>query len=439
MEEKASCCYIDTNTFLHYRMFTEIDWCKELESSHVTLVVCSAVLRELDKKKFSDPDTKVRDRAKKVISKLSEVGKGNLHAQVKADVELLFITKEPVIDWNAEGLSQDINDDRIIATILSDESTKPNVTLVTSDLGMKLKAQSKGFRCHTLPDTLRLVEKKSPAQEENVKLRERLSRLENSLPKPVLRLSSEGGMLQDFGRIPLKKITALSKEEIESQLDRIRKELQYSPPALPHTNNAFFLPFCEVSKDQVDRYNKEVDEYIKQMPEYLKGEWEHREFSSRTLTLHLVLVNEGNSPADDIDIFMYFPDGLILRSEFPKGPKPPAKPEPPKTTAEMIASFRNMNYSPDLFGGILVPPRFNRIPMPDVPKGPFIKKTNSYEVKYHVPKLKHGLQTELDPVYVIFPSMDAAHSFNINYSILAANVPEEVTGQIHIIVDKEDT
>ena len=41
----------DTNIFLHYDVLS-VDWCKELESNEVEIIVCSTVVRELDKKKL---------------------------------------------------------------------------------------------------------------------------------------------------------------------------------------------------------------------------------------------------------------------------------------------------------------------------------------------------------------------------------------------------
>jgi len=69
MNKYDSYCFIDTNTFLHYRMFTEIEWSKLINSNSVLLIVCPDVLRELDQKKFSENDINIRNMARKVISK----------------------------------------------------------------------------------------------------------------------------------------------------------------------------------------------------------------------------------------------------------------------------------------------------------------------------------------------------------------------------------
>jgi hypothetical protein len=51
--------------------------------------------------------------------------------------------------------------------------------------------------------------------------------------------------------------------------------------------------------------------------------------------------------------------------------------------------------------------------------------------------LKHKLKEPAEPLYVVFESFQDAHSFHIDYRILAANVPEEISGQLHIAIRKE--
>ena len=52
MSQKALCCILDTNTLLHYQLFTEIDWCAELNKKPITLILCSSVISDIDKKNF---------------------------------------------------------------------------------------------------------------------------------------------------------------------------------------------------------------------------------------------------------------------------------------------------------------------------------------------------------------------------------------------------
>ena len=426
-------CYIDTNTFLHYQMFTDIDWCDELGTSDVVLVVCPAVVRELDKKKL-DPDSKIREQARRVISKLSKIGKPNEECQIKPRVQLLLLSREPKIDWGLEGLGLDILDDRIIASILMEKDAQGIVLVITGDLGLRLKAQAKGIPWRTLPDSLLLSITKSPLELENTRLKERLSRLENRLPELRLFLQSDANN-ETLARFTLKKPPPITPSDIEIEISRIRKQCAFVPPAGPSDAAAFFLRgYFGISHADVDAYNNEVEAYLAQMPEYLKKKWAYKELLSRLIKLSFILVNEGNEPAEDIDIFLHFPDGFELydKDGFPKGPAAPDKPSPPKSMIEKWQDIGKFQF-PDLIHPFPSPMAGYNLRQ-DTPKGPFIKKTNSYEVKYSVPKLKHGLEMHLDPVYAIFPSIDEASSFHISYSIIAGNVPDEIKGELHIVV-----
>ena len=61
--------FLDTNTFLHFQWFDEIDWPKIHSSNSVTLVLAPVILSELDEKKY-EASPRVRERAKSVIKRL---------------------------------------------------------------------------------------------------------------------------------------------------------------------------------------------------------------------------------------------------------------------------------------------------------------------------------------------------------------------------------
>jgi rRNA-processing protein FCF1 len=425
-------CYLDTNTFLHYQLFTEVDWCEELKSSCVVLIVCSAVLSELDKKKFSDSDSRIRNRAKKVISKLSEIASQN---EVRTNVQLLFLTNEPKIQWEHEGLDPGIIDDRIIGTILSEEGTKRGAVLMTADLGLRLKAQARGIQCHTLSEQM-MLPTKTPEEEEIGKLRERLQRFEHRLPKLSLKLLSQG-KIADFAEFSLKKLAPLTQADIEAEVAKIRNQQQKFVPPSRGVGAVLASLSAGFPQSEIDRYNKEIEEYAKQVRDYLKGKWVHRELLSRTLRLRFALVNNGSSPGEDIDIFLHFPDGfkLVDNEGLPKGPTAPQQPTPPRTMIEMFQDMGRLNipYLPRISPSVINPHT-----RPDVPKGPLIKKTNSYEVSFSVQRLKHGLQTIFDPLFTVFPSIESVCSFGIDYRVLAANLPGEIKRDVHVILKVED-
>jgi len=66
-----------------------------------------------------------------------------------------------------------------------------------------------------------------------------------------------------------------------------------------------------------------------------------------------------------------------------------------------------------------------------------IKPMNSYNVDFHIQRIKHKLQESAEPLYIVFDSFESAQSFQIDYRILAANVPNEVVGKLHVIIEKD--
>lgn len=70
---------------------------------------------------------------------------------------------------------------------------------------------------------------------------------------------------------------------------------------------------------------------------------------------------------------------------------------------------------------------------------PTIKKTNSYDVNVHVRSVKHNLNETLDVLWLKYDDMRKAKGFTIDYKIMAANIPQVVTGKLNVnFVDIKD-
>lgn len=423
-------CFIDSTSFLHFKLFTDIDWNKLTNSKSTLLVVCPAVMKELDIKKDSDYNIDLRHRARKVISKISEILTSNMTGSIKENLDLKFIPNEPSIDWNKEQLDPEISDDRIIASILEQKNNYRNIILIASDTGLKLKANSKGIKCISLPEKYRLSEKKDKKQKELEELKNKIAILENRLPVLKLKIL-DGDEPSDFIKNRLTQYIDPSDEELTKRLNILKNELEYKPPS--KTFGGIVGLWQNVSEDEIKRYEKDLDEYIKEMHAYFKKEIVFKEYQSRLIELRFVILNTGNKPAEDIDIFIYFPDGfkVLSKDDLPEKPDEPEKPIPPRTLQDTLYGFRNFSI-PDLTP--IIPYNINPNVNLNLPSGPRIKKTNSYDVNYDIPKLKHGLICELDSLYILFKSISLAKSFNIEYSILADNLPEPSEGILNIVI-----
>jgi hypothetical protein len=68
-----------------------------------------------------------------------------------------------------------------------------------------------------------------------------------------------------------------------------------------------------------DLYNQRLDRFLGDYPNYLEQLQDYLNRARGTIDLSIWVLNQGNCPAKDIDIFMHFPDGFeVLReSELP--------------------------------------------------------------------------------------------------------------------------
>lgn len=147
------------------------------------------------------------------------------------------------------------------------------------------------------------------------------------------------------------------------------------------------------------------------------------------LPIEIQMHNKGKAPANDIDIWLHFPDGFVVinEDEFPRKPKEPALPYKPKNRFDLGSG--NYLGVPNLSH---LNPRVN-LPAATLTSRPDIRKTNSYEVNIHRKNLKHFHKTSLDTLLVVYPSFSEIISFTIDYRIIVNNVPEPVIGNLSVV------
>ena len=200
----------------------------------------------------------------------------------------------------------------------------------------------------------------------------------------------------------------------------------------PRSNFSEMIGWNSIPDGEIERYNNELEGFYSAFEAHLRKSQEHVNFERRVIRLYLIIANEGTAPANDIDVILSFPDGLKLYKkerlpQIPKGSKPP---EQPRTRIEMMtASARYMPHN--------LVPLMSTIAPPRNVSSPRIRNESSYTVEIHVERLKQNLHESFDPLCVVFESFESAASFCVFYRINAADLPREVNGQIHVIVEKE--
>jgi rRNA-processing protein FCF1 len=437
--------FLDTNTFLHYASIDHIDWPVLLECDYVVLVLVPVVVRELNKHKDSPNSGKVRERAADALRKLHYWSDQRSPIMIRDSVELQFRVQDALIDFAVENLSPNIADDHLLASIIEFRQEDPSrdLLLLTEDLGLKLKARNHGIPVLKLPGDLRLQEELDADQKRIKQLEQEIRDIRDRLP--VIKLRFRSGL--DRFHLSLKRPATLGADSLNRSMKTIRDkypkiEEQPKSDNLTGTSDdrnigalAARVLAAGFSPGTAKKYNESLESFFEKYSKYLGRLNEFRNWERRLARLDIELSNEGTCPAEDIDIFMHFPDGfeLLNREDLPKPPEKPTPPARPRTFQETLAGGFEMPrlYLPDLVS------RTPTLPLMRDARHPSIHRTKSYDVELSFRKVKHGLTETLDPLFVVFESTDAARSFTIRYRLYAANLANVVEGQLHVIVELE--
>lgn len=146
----------DTNVFLHYTFFLDVDWVKlardAVRAKEVRLVVPLVVVEQLDEQSYRDANA---NRAKAVLRTLralldSEAPEAPVELPRRANVRVQFLGE-------ARGRLQRSNsDDEILDRAEHLTSLVGNrVYMATGDLSMQMRALMRGLSCLILPEEMR--------------------------------------------------------------------------------------------------------------------------------------------------------------------------------------------------------------------------------------------------------------------------------------------
>ena len=418
--------FLDTNVYLHYRDFREVDWPQVVGREAVRIVVPPIVLRELRDHSDSHPVPKVRERAGRVLRDMHTLFEIGNPTDVREGVEIYIEDREPRVDFAGLYLNPAANDDQLIASILmhQDENPASDTTLITSDSGLSLISKARRFKIMSFrtPEAYRLASELDPTQAKMKELQKEVLALKARAPQLVLAYADES----DRARFSMgMKKTALP-EGSPATIDELRERYPRRRHPEGQIEKSLHDMMGGISSEEIHRYNRELDQFFKKYENYLGEILKYDSLAARSLRLELCLVNKGTAPAEDIDLFIHLPDGFeVFGAEgYPSVPKAPRPPTRPLTAVELLTSGLSGNVSGASLSEVARPPRMK------------IQRSNSYDVEVSVGSLKHHMKYALDPIYIVFSSVDEAQSFHITYQAIAANVAEPVEGTIHVITEQ---
>lgn len=444
-------CFLDTNVFLQYKMFDEVDWPQVLDAKEVCLVVPRRVIQEMDKAKNDPRSDRRRKRARKVLNKLEKYWSPH-DAEIRKGTRLRLLVDNPDSDKLRErGYDPEVSDDEIVAVVqlFIEDNPEIDALLLAEDTGIRLKARACGLKTLAPPAEHRLPDEPDPFQKEVRELELQVAQLKAR--QPDLQLGFQWrGELQQAIEFPINfHDTRKGSEDIEADVSKKRAKLQYQPPRANSLSDSHqLLPMMSEerlsrllgleppSEKDIADYEKRLEGYLQKHARYLESLSQFNWHAQRTRPLRFVLHSIGSVPAEDIDVMLYFPSGLELTDDIllaPKPPEPPAMPRPKSPFDSMLANARR-------WGAIPNTPPLAMSALRDVPRmsrsrssGPTIRRTNSYEVTYSLDRLKQHFTWEgWAPLYATFDPRRLPTAIEVNYAIAAANIPQLRKGNLLI-------
>jgi rRNA-processing protein FCF1 len=424
--------FLDTNIFLHFKQFDQIDWRKIINSQEVIIVIAPIVIKELDKHKTNNND-KIATRAKKtlnLIENLLEIDKNKNHKKI--DIE--YINKSPLeITFINNALSANEQDDCLLSSILEYKNDHPEseVSLIAHDTGIRLKAKRLYIDIIKMPKEFLLPNEKSKIEKENEKLKIELKEFQNRIPKLKICFNNKEEFLKE--KITYKNIDI--KNEISKTMNKLTKEItklnEESNKLELYGLNKLVASYINppLTKQRIDEYNKKLEKYFVSYKTYLEEKYKYLNYKSLTIKIDLLLINEGTGPAENIDLSLYFPDGFEIMGmdEFNSEPKEPIKPYRPKNNFDYDQKLLNIDIPAIIFKDNKYKSNTTK---------PIIRKTNSYEIKYHIDNLKHFQSHIFDPLFLTFPSYNEIINFKFNYEISEKNIPIIIKNTLNVEVKK---
>jgi rRNA-processing protein FCF1 len=432
--------YVDTNVFLHYRHFAEMDWfaiCPDKQVERIHVRIAPAVLDDLDSLKYSHQNKKIRHRITELISRIDQIVESH-NGKVGSNIFLELETAEPDLTiYQKFKLIRTSTDDRLLASvlenILSPEGSQ--LYLVTNDIALKHKARSRDLAVLTLPPEFKLPEEADSRDRQIAELKTLLER--QGLRAPDLKLTFPD--LKNWAEVRLNSNAPPSQAQVKARLGEIRNAYpKQDQDGIPHRFKQYAhvlekadpnsvklgdiiggLAF-EALKTSVTISNMKLDTFYQEYEAYLASDALYLTQLARTIHIPIVIENIGTCPADDVDVHIKFPLGMkiLLKDSLPQRPTPPVAPGqakalnlPPASVAQVETGSKFLLRS--VFDGTVC--------------------------AINISRLKHLFRITLPPLYVVFDGEETIRSFTIQFVLHASNIPHQIKGELHLNIRRQQT
>lgn len=412
----------DTNVLIH---FTPIEnWDQEdimQESEPVIIGITHAIINELDKVKYSSAVSQTtRRRTNDLIKKFSESAN-----HIFNSLQFAFIIQSPDFGeyLQAQAFDKESKDDLFLASVLIYQKENPDdhIIVLTNDFGVRLKCKTRSI-AYIAPPAKYLIEETDEVGRLIKKLTAERDHLKNLQPVLTMQFDNQQSYATFIVKEPLDDYTY----HVDEKMKEIKLTYPYLTVDAEPTDNAglITLKLHEKTPDKVAKYNTALDDFYLKYELYLKRIHGMNYKRSLTVELNLELANFGNTPGEDVDVYLHFPDGFTLQDKESYYDKE-SEPQPPELWRFDMAM-------PDMMGFLN---RSTMFPSFDISSFS-IKRTNSYDVRDEYKQVNHHHRYGFKKLFVVYDSFAEAKGFEITYIITAANMVEKSEGSLNINIDR---
>jgi rRNA-processing protein FCF1 len=416
--------FLDTNIFLHFQDFEKIDWLSESFSKVCKLIIPPVVIDELDEKKIGT--SKIGNRARNVLNRFEELAEMD-DAKIKENIDFEILLLKPSREiYETNNLNFDEKDHRLIASIIqfSKAFNLDEILLCSNDIGPRLRAKMHGIKSLKL-DSKYLIPKQISEEEKKIKKLERENQiLKTRIPKLDVLFLNENKFLKI-------KIPENDYSNFEDFKNQRLKQIKIENPYLEFNNpkGNLLAQINALTSSIIYKYNEQLDEFCSEYESALDKIFEYEKKELLSFKIQFIIKNSGNSPAEDIDLHLHFPDGFELiesseKEKYPTLPKPPYRPKNAFDFGHSAFPIASSFYN-DITPNTSL--NFN---------SPSIKKTNSYDVDFNRKRLKHGYSEELEELTIIFDSNSSINNFQIDFELSSGNMPDKLVGKLNVQFEK---
>lgn len=414
---------LDTNVYLHYVDFEQIDW-KSLLNDDVTVCVPQRVFEEIDKHKDLNKG-KIQRKAKRLSARFSAIFLQGVTPRVPVEV----LSHPLATAFDDPQYHKEISDDWIILSALHSSFDNAALIIVSGDNGILLKAKQHGLGYFLMPDDLLLAEESSEEEKEIKQLRQQLAKYENRLPDPKVEFEGETSLLT------IEKPQFINiKAELAAYEMELKASLSYQPLTdAPSSSNISYL-FGSVTQlaystiEQRQEYNKELDEYFEKKLRQKELHLDQQFMEQRFRKLSFILANVGTAPLGDTTVFLTFPPEVNLYSQKSKvtvRAEDPAEPVLKNSINTMGGNFVSLQYG-------------HQQKKEDIEIWSVKKTLDHQEFKYFSNRLTHRMCLHLDNKEDIYIDIGQCGNFAIKWVIIDSELIDPIQGELHVVIKEAE-